>query len=303
MAKKNINKNKIKDSADDKIMYFISGLMLVLIMVVVLYPMIYVVSCSISSGIAVSTGQVLLWPVKPTLNGYKLVFSYKSVWVGFKNSFIYLAMNTTFSMVLTILCAYPLSRKEYQGRKVLTVIYTISMLFGAGLIPTYIQFSKMHLTNTRWALLFLGALSTYNMIIVRTYFQHSVPNDLIEAAKIDGCSDFKILLSIVLPLSKSVISVVGLYYAVANWNGYFSAMVYTRDARLAPLQLVLKRILEIASVDLTEIQDPKMIAAALDAAEQLKYAMIVVTSVPVIAMYPLVQKYFRKGVMLGSLKG
>lgn len=296
-------KNKIKDSWDDKIMYLIVGILLTVILIAVLYPMVYVVSCSVSDGIAVGSGKVVLWPVGFTLDGYRLVFQQKNVWIGFKNSAIYVICGTTFSMFLTILCAYPLSRPNYQFRGFLVMLYTITMLFGAGLIPKYLLLSKLGLIDTRWALILPGALGTYNMILVRTYFRHSVPNELIEAAAIDGCSDLRTLWKIVLPLAKSVISVVSLYYAVGNWNMYMAAIIYTRKPALAPLQVVLRQLLDAANVDLSEITDTKLIAAAINATSQIKYAMIVVTSVPVIAMYPLVQKYFQKGIMIGSVKG
>lgn len=295
---------KIKDSFDDKVLYAISDVILFFVLIIVAYPLIYVVSSSISHPDAVTGGQVLLWPVRPTLRGYKLVFSYKSVWRGFYNSFYYTILGTTLNMVFTTLCAYPLSRRNYQGLKGSMTILTISMMVGGGMIPTYIMVSGMGLTNTRAVMIILGAFGISNMLIMRTYFRSSVPQDLIDAAKVDGASDFYTLLKVVVPLSKAVFSVLTLYYAVGHWNQYFGALIYLRDQSLQPLQCVLRSMLNIGTIDMTQVKDFDSVGSSMAGANELiKYSMIVVTSVPVIAMYPFVQKYFEKGVMIGSLKG
>lgn len=296
-------KLKKPSSWDDKILYSVTNVVLLVLLIAVAYPIIYVISCSFSSGAAVSSGQVLLWPVDFSVQGYKIVFSYKSVWVGFKNTLFYTVIGTMANMLLSVLAAYPLSRPNYQGRKICTTLFTITMMFNAGIIPKYLLMSNLGLTNTRWALILAATISTYNMIIIRTYFKNSIPSELIEAARIDGCSELRTLWSVVLPLSKAVLSVVTLYYAVGHWNSYFNAMIYLRDRDLQPLQMVLRDILTASKVDLTQVEDAELLAQMLGAADLIKYAMIVVSSAPIIAMYPFVQKFFEKGVMIGSVKG
>ena len=305
-----ITKTKHKDikikrnrSWDDKLLFASTDIVLLLLLLVVGYPIIYVLSCSFSSGSAVSGGQVLLWPVEPCLTGYEIIFGYKSVWTGFGNTIFYTVVGTSLNMFLSILAAYPLSRPNYQGRGVVTTLFTITMMFSAGLIPKYLLMSNMGLTNTRWALILAASISTYNMIIIRTYFRNSIPSELIEAARIDGCSELRTLWSVVLPLSKAVISVVTLYYAVSHWNSYFNAMVYLRKPELQPLQIVLRDILAASQIDTSEINDPQLLAKMLGAADLIKYSLIVVSSAPIIAAYPFVQKFFEKGVMIGSVKG
>lgn len=298
-----MNHTIIKDTRGDRVLYLIVDILLILIFLIVAYPIIYVVSCSFSSPKAVSSGQVLLWPVQPSIEGYKLVFSYKSVWTGLKNSMFYTIVGTTLNMVLTTLAAYPLSRPNYQGRKLFMAIFLFTMIFNAGMIPRYVLMSKLHLINTRWVLVLSGGISVYNMIIVRTFFRTGIPGELFEAAHLDGCSELQCFRKIALPLSKSVLSVITLYYAVAHWNAYFNAMLYVREQSLQPLQLVLRNILIASRVDLTQITDSELLERASGMTDLLKYALIVLTSVPVILIYPLVQKYFEKGVMIGSVKG
>ena len=303
MAKTKDIKIKRRRGWDDRILYASTDIILVLLLLIVAYPIIYVISCSFSSGAAVSSGRVLLWPVDFSLQGYKIIFGYKTVWSGFANSVFYTVVGTTINMALSVLAAYPLSRPHYQGGRVVTIMFTMTMMFSAGLIPTYLLMSKMHLTNTRAVMVLLGAISAYNMIIIRTYFKNSIPGELIEAARIDGCSELRTLWSVVLPLSKAVLAVVTLYYAVGHWNSYFNAMVYLRDRSMHPLQLVLRDILSANQVDMTQITDPELLREMAGTAELMKYSLIVVSSAPIIAAYPFVQKFFEKGVMIGSVKG
>ena len=296
-------KIKRRRTLDDKILYATTDVMLVLLLLVVGYPIVYVLSCSFSSGIAVSNGRVILWPVEPCITGYKLVFAYKTVWTGYANTIFYTVVGTALNMLLSILAAYPLSRPNYQGRKVGTMLFTITMMFSAGIIPKYLLMSSLHLINSRWALILATAISAYNMIIIRTYFRNSIPGELIEAARIDGCSELRTLWSVVLPLSKAVISVVTLYYAVSHWNSYFQAMLYLRDRDLMPLQMILREILNASKISVDDISDPTLLAELTGAADLLKYALIVIASAPIIAAYPFVQKFFEKGVMIGSVKG
>jgi len=304
MAKKHHDiKIKRNRTWDDKLLYASTDIILVLLLLVVGYPIVYVLSCSFSSGAAVSSGQVLLWPVDFSLKGYEIIFHYKSVWTGFRNTIFYTVAGTTLNMFLSVLVAYPLSRPNYQGRGIVTMMFTFLMMFHAGLIPTYLLMSNLGLTNTPWIMILLGGISTYNMIIIRTYFRNSIPGELIEAARIDGCSELRTLWSIVLPLSKSVLAVVTLYYAVSHWNSYFNAMIYLRDENLQPLQLVLRDILNATKINMDEISDPELISEMTGMADLIKYSLIVVSSAPIIAAYPFVQKFFKKGVMIGSVKG
>ncbi len=302
MAKTHDIKIKRHRTWDDKLLYGITDIVLVLLLIIVAYPIIYVLSNSFSSGIAVSSGRVLLWPVEPSLRGYEIIFSYDSVWIGFANSIFYTVVGTCINMLLSVLAAYPLSRPNYQGRGVVTVMFTMTMIFSAGMIPTYLLMSKLHLTNSRLGILLMGAISAYNMIIIRTYFKSSIPGELIEAARIDGCSELRTLFSVVLPLSKAVLSVVTLYYAVAHWNNYFTAMLYLRDASKKPLQIILRDILDAQQLD-QMVTDPELRRQMAGMADLIKYCLIVVTSAPIIAMYPFVQKFFEKGVMIGGVKG
>lgn len=298
---KRLRTNRVSMS-DKTLNIFVSTLMLLFIGII-LYPLIFIVSSSFSSGQAVSGGRVLLWPVDPTVAGYKIVFGYKSVWMGFKNTLIYTFVGTVMNLVVTILAAYPLSRKNLQGRGFYMVLFMIPMFFSGGLIPQYLMMTQLHLTNTRWAMLLLGLLNIYNMIIMRTFFQNSIPGELLESAKIDGISDVGYLTKILLPLSKASIAVVTLYYAVAHWNAYFNGLIYLRDKDLQPLQLVLRRVLTASQFDVSQVTDVELMAQLMGAVDVMKYALVVVTTVPILVIYPFVQKYFEKGVMVGSVKG
>ena len=272
-------------------------------LLLVLYPLIYIVSCSFSSGTAVTTGRVLLWPVDFSLVGYEIVFSHKAVWTGYANTIFYTVVGTILNLFLTILVAYPLARRNFQGKKFFDIYFMIPMFFGGGLIPTYILMSNLGLTDNRWVLIVSGALNIYNMVLMRTYFQNSIPLELLESAKMDGVSDAGYLLRVVLPLSKAIISVITLYYVVAHWNSYFTGMIYLRNRDLFPLQLVLREILNASKIDSTMIQDAAVLAKLSGAADVMKFALIIVATVPMLVIYPFIQKFFEKGIMVGSVKG
>lgn len=300
---KTAKKNRIDLCLSDRIMRDIVYLLMFLLILIILYPLIYVVSSSFSSGEAVSTGKVLLWPVEFSLQGYKAVFAYQQVWVGYRNTIFYTVAGTLLNLMLTIMAAYPLSRKNFQFRNFYMTLFLITMFFSGGIIPNYILMTKLHLTNTRWSLILSGSISVYNMIIMRTFFQNSIPNELLEAAKIDGITDIGYLLKVVLPLSKSILAVITLYYAVAHWNSYFNAMLYLRDESLYPLQLVLRSILNVGKVDLSQITDAEIIKQMRGLSDLMKYSLIIISSAPIIIAYPFVQRFFEKGVMIGSVKG
>ena len=290
-------------SAGDKAFIILVYVLLSAVMLIVLYPLIYIVSASFSDPQAVVSGKVMLWPVDVTLRGYKAVFRNPKILTGFMNSFIYMGVGTVVNLIMTMLCAYPLSRKEFTARNKIAALFVFTMYFSGGLMPTYMIVNKLGLINTRWAMIIPSAMSTYNMIIARTYMVNSIPDELYEAAQIDGCSPFKYLLKVVVPLCKPILAVLTLYYGIAKWNNHFDAMLYINDASLQPLTIVLREILIQNQIDPTMLTDASAIAKLQGMTELLKYAVIVVASVPVLAIYPFVQKYFVKGVTIGAVKG
>lgn len=298
-------RRKIKLPREDKIMYTIVYIIMVLFIIIVLYPMLFVLSCSLSSGSAVNTGKVILFPVEFSTYGYQLVFAYKEVFIGYANTIFYTVVGTAFNIFMTTLAAYPLARANFQGKKICMTLFVITMFFSGGLIPSYLLMGKLGLINSRLVLIIPGAISTYDMIIMRTFFQNSIPGELQEAAMLDGCSDIRYLLQIVLPLSKAVISVLTLYYAVGHWNTYFAAMIYlTSDETKWPLQLILRRILIAnSSTEMMQSVDKATREKTASAGETMKYALIVISTAPILMVYPFIQKYFAKGVMIGSVKG
>lgn len=295
---------KFKNSSTgDKIFIVAVYAILSLILVIVLYPLIYVVSASFSDPQAVISGKVLLWPVDVTLRGYQAVFKNPKILTGFGNSLLYMFVGTVINLVMTMLCAYPLSRKEFTARNKIAAMFVFTMYFSGGLVPSYMIVSKLGLINTRWAMLIPSAMSTYNMIIARTYMVNSIPDELYEAAQLDGCSPFKYLLKVIVPLSKPIIAVLALYYGIAKWNNYFDAMLYLNDTAKWPITMVLREILIQNQIDPTMLTDASALAKLQGMTELLKYSVIVVASVPVLMIYPFVQKYFVKGVTIGAVKG
>ena len=295
---------KFKNSSTgDKVFIILVYVLLSAVMLIVLYPLIYIISASFSDPQAVVSGKVVLWPVDVTLRGYKAVFKNPKIITGFINSFIYMGVGTVVNLIMTMLCAYPLSRKEFTARNKIAALFVFTMYFSGGLMPTYMVVNKLGLINTRWAMIIPSAMSTYNMIIARTYMVNSIPDELYEAAQIDGCSPFRYLLKVVVPLCKPILAVLTLYYGIAKWNNYFDAMLYLNDASLQPLTIVLREILIQNQIDPTMLTDASALSKLQGMTELLKYAVIVVASVPVLAIYPFVQKYFVKGVTIGAVKG
>ena len=290
-------------STGDIVFFIISGLLLTCFFLIVLYPCIFVLSASFSSGSAVQAGKVWLFPVDFSLQGYELVFNTSSIWVGFKNSLFYTVVGTAINVSITMVCAYCLSRPDLPGRNGLSLFFAFTMFFAGGLIPNYLLLQKLGMINTRWAILIPGAMTAYNMIVARTFISSNIPRELMEAAQIDGCSDIRYFTDIVLPLSKAVIAVLVLFYGVAHWNSYFNALIYLHDRSLFPLTLFLREILAMGEIDPTAITDPDLQAMIEQYAAVIKYALIVVSMVPIMIIYPFVQKHFVKGVMIGSVKG
>ena len=296
-------KTKIRDSAEDRVFYAVVNVIMAAVLIVVLYPLIYVVSSSISKASAVQAGKVILLPVGFSLDGYRTVFQYKTVMTGYLNSAKYMVLGTSINVVITLICAYPLSRRTLPMRGFFMFLFTFTMYFGGGLIPTYLVVRKLKLLNTVWALVLPGALGVYNMIITRTFIQNTIPGEMLEAAQIDGCSDIQFFFHMVLPLSKAIIAVITLYYAVGHWNSWFDAFIYLTNRDMYPLQLILRDILLVSQVDVTLIDDPEILERMIGLADLMKYSLIVIATVPMMALYPFVQKYFIRGVMIGSLKG
>ena len=275
----------------------------VIFLIIIAYPLIFVVSSSFSSGNAVSMGRVILWPVEFTTIGYRLVFSHKAVWTGYMNTILYTLVGTAINIVMTVLTAYPLSRRQFQAKSLYMKFFLVSMFFGGGLIPTYLLVSNLGLVDTRAVMVVLGALSLGNAITMRAFFQTSIPYELLESAKMDGISDVGFLMKIVLPLSKAIMAVITLYYMVGHWNSYFTAMIYLRQRELYPLQLIIRDVLNASKVDVSQMNDQSLIAQLSGSSEVMKFALIIMASLPMLILYPFVQKFFEKGVMVGSLKG
>ncbi len=272
------------------------------ILILVLYPLIYVLSASVSDPLLVIQGKVILWSVGINLDAYKRVFNNANIVVGYKNTLIYTFLGTAINLIMTTAGAYPLSRRDFKGRNFLTFFFSFTMFFSGGMIPTYLLIKRLGMINTIWALVIPPAVSVWNMVIMRTFFSESVPWELQEAAWLDGCSNIGILTRIVLPLSKPVIAVMIMFYAVSHWNSYFSALIYISDRNKYPLTLILREILiqsqmtDMGSDDLDVLKQILM-------TESLKYSVMMVASIPVLMLYPIAQKYFVKGMMVGALKG
>lgn len=291
---------QVQDTPVDRI--FMAGVYLLLtaFLLVVLVPLVNILASSFSSPAAVSGGQVFLWPVDFTFVGYEAVLANEAILTGFGNSLFYALVGTLISVALTVMIAYPLSRSELVGRKVLIGGVLFTMLFSGGLIPTYMVVRALGLLDTRWAIILPAAIGAWQVLIAMTFFRSSIPGELYEAAQLDGASDLRFLWSVVLPLSKPLLAVIALMYGIGQWNSYFSALIYLRSEELYPLQLVLRNILIVNNSGGSNIADQ---LAAQQMADLMKFSLIVVSTVPVLLVYPFVARHFNKGVMLGSVKG
>lgn len=291
----------------DKIFDAVMDILGMLLIISVAFVIIFVISASISDPRLVATGKVYLLPKGINWEAYKSLFNYGDVWIGYKNSIIYTLIGTFVNIAVTVLTAYPLSRKDFKGKNIITLYFIITMYFGGGLVPSFLVVKACGMYNTMWALLIPGAVSVYNMVICRTYFQSSVPYEIQESAKIEGCSDFGILFKIVLPVSGPVIAVLVMFFALGHWNNYFSALIYIQDRAKYPLQVFLSEILvksqQTVISSLMSEEQLRYAQKQADQAELLKYALVIVSSLPFMIVYPMLQKFFVKGVMVGSLKG
>lgn len=296
--------SRMKDSKGDRAFVIINIFLVTLLMLIVLYPLIYILSCSISDPNLVGSGKVWLFPEGLTLEGYKRVFQDENIFTGYCNTIFYTFFGTLLNLVLTLMAGYALSKGTLPGKRLIMGYLLITMYFSGGMIPTYLLVRNLGLYNTRLILIITGAVSVYNIIIARTFFQ-GIPKDLEEAAVIDGCSTFRTFVNIVIPLSKALIGVMTLYYGVSHWNSFFDALIYISDNYKKPLQLFLRQIL--VTEQMSEAMAGTMEGDRLYEMEKLKhllkYSVIIVSSLPVLVIYPFLQKYFDKGVLLGSLKG
>lgn len=292
-----------RQSRFDKGFDIVSTILVVLAMLVVLYPMYFIVIASISDATSIATGETLLLPKKPSLVGYQYIFKDDRIWSGYLNSIIYTVLSTLIGTVTTIMAGYAFSRKDLVGRKMLMSLCVFTMYFSSGLVPTFLVVKQIGLVGSPWSVILMGSVSVYNVIIARSFFSDNIPQELFEAASIDGCSNGRFFVSIVIPLSKAIIAVIALYYAVAQWNGYFNALIYLNNEKLYPLQMVLRNILLGSQGIASDVSDVEAIQEMQRIAATIKYGVIVVASVPMLLLYPFIQKCFVKGVMIGSVKG
>ncbi len=295
-------KTKIKKSKEDKIFDAIIYTIAVILILLTLYPMYFIVIASISDAGLVSSGQIMFLPKGINFKAYEQLKNYESIWIGYRNTILYVIVGTIATLVVNIPASYALSRRKLYGKGVFTAFYLIPMFFTGGLIPTYLAVQQFNLLDTFWVMVIPFSVVTYYIIVGRTFFANSIPEDLWEAAQLDGCGYLGFFFRIVLPLSKAVIAVIALWAAVAQWNGYFNALIYLRNPDLQPLQIALRNIL-ISNQTMSSMLTGAAATEAQQMADLIKYAVIVVSSAPIMCMYPLVQKYFNQGVMLGSLKG
>ncbi|HML45634.1 MAG TPA: carbohydrate ABC transporter permease [Clostridia bacterium] len=283
----------------DRIFLLLDGATLLLIGLVIAYPLWFVVVSSFNGGHA---NVLIALPERWSLEGYRAVFEYRRVWTGYYNSLRYMVLGTSINLAVTICAAYPLSKRDLFGGSALMLLFVFTMYFGGGLIPFYLLIRGLGLLDTIWSVLLPGAMSVYNMIVMRTYFSTQIPDELREASELDGCGALRFLLRIVLPLSAPILAVIGLFYAVGHWNAYFNAMIFISNRALLPLQVFLREILVLNQLD-TSGMDPEELLRLQERADLMRYSLIVVASLPVLALYPLVQRYFVKGMMIGALKG
>lgn len=291
-----------KPNGGDRLFDFAVNFLGLLVLALVLYPLVFVVSASFSSPSRVMDGEVLLFPKGLTLDPYARVFENQDILSGYRNSLLYVVVGTTINMFMTVLLAYPLSRKDLPFRGGIMVVVVITMFFSGGLIPTYLVVRNLGMVDTIWALVIPNAIVTYNMIVMRTYFQSTIPTELQESAWMDGCTNFRLLWSIVLPLSKPILAVILLYYSVEHWNAFFNALIYLQSRRLYPLQLILREILIESQTDEMGT-DTFGLRDRILMAESIKYSVIIVASLPMVVLYPFIQRHFVKGVMIGAIKG
>lgn len=289
-----------KLSRSDKIFHIFNTTIATLFLLVCLYPLYFIVIASFSDAALVTTGKVWLYPRNITLIGYKMMLEKSEIWTGYRNTIMYTLFGTIFNLCLTLSAGYALSRRTLPLRRFLNLLFLLTMFVNGGLIPTYLLVSSLKLENTFWIMIIMGGVSVWNLIICRTFFNENIPDELLEAAYIDGANDFYFFFRIALPLSGALIAVMTLFFAVGHWNGYYTALIYLRNQDMYPLQLILRNILLETSLN-PETSDSGM--QQLLKMQNMKYCVIIVASFPVLMLYPFIQKHFVKGVMIGAIKG
>ena len=294
--------NKVKLPVGDKVFVVINSVIMSLVCVLIVYPLYYVVLASFTDPVIVNSGKLLLYPESIYIDGYKKALSYAPIWSGYWNTLKYTAIGTTISLVCTVPAGYALSRKDLIGNRVIMFLFTFTMFFNGGIIPLYLTITKLGIYNTTWAMVLPVAVSAYNLIVCRSFFDTGIPIELLESAKIDGCSDFGFFFKIALPLSSTIIAVMALFYATAMWNQFFNALMFLGDENKMPLQVILRNLVLMNQAGSMGASAEELISKQR-LAEQLKYCVIVVSAVPLLGMYPFVQKYFAKGVTIGAVKG
>lgn len=305
MRKEAAVKNKMKTSWDDRLFDIIVNVILAFFVLVVAYPLYFVLIASVTDPQYVNNGTVLLYPIEMTWLGYQNVFANSKIWIGYANTLLYTSCGTILGTCVVLMAGYALSREDLPGRKIIMRLLVFTMYFGGGLIPFYLIVKTLNLTNTRTAMMILGSVSTYNIIVVRSFMEANIPRELEEAAIVDGCGNGRMFFQIIVPLSKAVAAVMVLFIAVQHWNSYFNAMIFLTDSKKYPLQLVLRDILLSASAasNSTDVTDPSAAMKMEIMVQVIKYGIIVVSTLPIICVYPFIQKYFVKGVMIGAVKG
>ncbi|SEF92676.1 carbohydrate ABC transporter permease [Paenibacillus sp. UNC499MF] len=293
----------MENTREDRLFNTVIYLVLGLVLLIVLYPLVFVLSASFSEPQYIMNGEVLLWPKGLTLDSYAKIFEDNQILRGFGNTLLYTTTGTCLNVIMTILAAYPLSRKDFVGRNLFMGLFVFTMFFGGGLIPTYILIKNLGLLNSFWVMILPGAVSIWNIIIMRTFFQQTIPGELEEAATIDGCSNMQILTRVILPLSMPIIAVTILFYAVGHWNSFFNALLYLSDKSKFPLQLVLREILIQGQTDSMVKMSTESAIKQQRAVEGIKYAVLVLANLPMFLLYPFLQRYFVKGIMIGAIKG
>lgn len=302
-------KVKQKMSLSNRVFYIFNTIFWTVIMFIILYPLYLVCIASVSDPDAIVRGEVIWHPVDFSLIGYEAVLGYKELWSSYGNSLLYTAVSIVISILVTLLAAYALSRPKFPGKGFINMFFVVTMFFNGGLIPTFLVMRDIHLYNTPWVVILMGCVSVWNLMVARTYIQTNIPEELYEAATLDGASHVQFFSWVVFPLSKTIIAVLAVYYGVSKWNDYFTGLVYLKDRKLLPLQTVLREILATLQVDksgdymMNMMDSAESMAEAMRIANVSKYCIIIVATVPVVILYAFMQKYFEKGVMIGSLKG
>ncbi|MBP3361853.1 MAG: carbohydrate ABC transporter permease [Clostridia bacterium] len=294
---------KVKENKTDRIFDVCNWSCIIIFFLIVLYPLYYIVIASVSDPQEVMNGNVLFAPAGLTLEGFKRVLAYEGMYIGYKNTVFYTVAGTIINLVVTLAAGYSLSRPDLYARKFFTSLFVMTMFFSGGLIPTFLIVKSYGMYNTIWPMLLLGAVNVWNLIITKSFFENNIPVSLLESAQLDGCDDMRFFFKMALPLSKAIIAVLTVYYAVGHWNSYFNAFIYLKDEDKFPLQLFLRQILlqnqfnDELSIESSNSMESMFIA------ESMKYGMIILSTLPILMVYPFVQKFFVQGVMIGAIKG